>query len=72
VPGTCTAVWWERMQDRSLVFGIPQVTWTDTEGDALENKHFDPDHEIDNDPQLETQGRDQQLEKAVDVLLNDL
>jgi tricorn protease len=72
VPGTCTAVWWETLQDRSLVFGIPQVTWTDTDGDALENKHFDPDHEIDNDPHLEAQGRDQQLEKAVEVLLGDL
>ena len=32
-------------------------------------KHFDPDHEIDNDPQLEAAGRDQQLETAVEVLL---
>jgi C-terminal processing protease CtpA/Prc len=72
VPGTCTAVWWERLQDRSLVFGIPQVTWTDTAGDAMENKHFDPDHEVDNDPQLEAQGQDEQLEKAVEVLLENL
>ncbi len=72
VPGTCTAVWWETLQDRSLYFGIPQVTWTDVDGDALENKHFDPDHEVDNDPQLEAQGRDQQLEKAVEVLLKGL
>ena len=71
VPGTCTAVWWETLQDRSLFFGIPQVTWTDNDGDAMENKHFDPDHEVDNDPQVEAQGRDQQLEKAVEVLLKD-
>ncbi|NIM01682.1 MAG: peptidase S41 [Acidobacteria bacterium] len=72
VPGTCTAVWWETLQDRSLYFGIPQVTWTDVDGDALENKHFDPDHWVDNDPQLESQGRDEQLEKAVEVLLKGL
>jgi len=72
VPGTCTAVWWETLLDRSLFFGIPQVTWTDTDGDAMENKHFDPDHEVDNDPQLEAQGRDQQLETAVEVLLKGL
>jgi len=72
VPGTCTAVWWERLQDRSLYFGIPQVTWVDTEGDAMENKHFDPDHWVDNDPKLEADGRDQQLEKAVEVLLGRL
>jgi len=69
VPGTCTAVWWEVLQDRSLYFGIPQVTWVDAEGDAMENKHFDPDYEVDNDPQHEAAGRDQQLEKAVEVLL---
>jgi tricorn protease len=72
VPGTCTAVWWETLQDRSLYFGIPQVTWTDVEGDALENKHFDPDYWVDNDPKLEAEGRDQQLEKAVEVLLEAL
>jgi tricorn protease len=72
VPGTCTAVWWETLQDRSLYFGIPQVTWTDADGDVLENKHFDPDHWVDNDPKLEAQGRDQQLEKAVEVLLASL
>ncbi len=72
VPGTCTAVWWETLQDRTLYFGIPQVTWLDNEGDPLENKHFDPDHVVDNDPRLEAQGRDQQLEKAVEVLLRGL
>jgi Tol biopolymer transport system component/C-terminal processing protease CtpA/Prc len=72
VPGTCTAVWWERLQDRSLYFGIPEVTWVDAEGDPLENKHFDPDYWVDNDPELEAQGRDQQLEKAVEVLLDEL
>ena len=48
------------------------MTWVDAEGDAMENKHFDPDYEIDNDPQLEANGRDQQLEKAVEVLLAEL
>jgi C-terminal processing protease CtpA/Prc len=69
VPGTCTAVWWERLQDRSLTFGIPQVGLIDNDGDYLENKHLAPDHMIDNDPKLEATGRDQQLEKAVSVLL---
>lgn len=72
VPGTCTSVWWETLQDRSLYFGIPEVTWLDAEGDPMENKHFDPDHEVDNDPRLEAEGRDQQLEKAVEVLLAQL
>jgi tricorn protease len=65
-------VWWETLQDRTLYFGIPQVTWIDNEGDPMENKHFDPDYEVDNDPQLEAEGRDQQLEKAVEILLTEL
>lgn len=69
VPGTCTSVWWERLQDRSLTFGIPQVGYLDRAGDLTENKHLNPDYEVDNDPALEAAGRDQQLEKAVEVLL---
>jgi C-terminal processing protease CtpA/Prc len=69
VPGTCTSVWWERLQDRTLTFGIPEVGYLDAAGDYTENKHLDPDYPVDNDPALETAGRDQELEKAVEVLL---
>jgi C-terminal processing protease CtpA/Prc len=69
VPGTCTSVWWERLQDRSMTFGIPMVGYLDNEGDVLENKHLPPDYMVDNDPTLEAGGQDQQLEKAVEVLL---
>jgi Tol biopolymer transport system component/C-terminal processing protease CtpA/Prc len=69
VPGTCTSVWWETLQDRTVYFGIPQMGHVDRFGDMTENKHLDPDHGIDNDPTLEATGRDQQLERAVEVLL---
>ena len=72
VPGTCTAVWWETLQDRALFFGIPEVGHLDIHGDMSENKHLDPDHEVDNDPALEAKGRDQQLETAVEVLLGEI
>jgi C-terminal processing protease CtpA/Prc len=72
VPGTCTSVWWERLQDPALIFGIPQIAHVDNEGDITENKHLDPDHQVDNEPELEAQGRDQQLEKAVQVLMGQL
>jgi C-terminal processing protease CtpA/Prc len=72
VPGTCTAVWWETLQDGALYFGIPEVGWTANDDRLLENNHLDPDYEIDNDPALEAAGRDQQLEKAVDVLLAEI
>ena len=72
VPGTCTAVWWERLQDRGLVFGIPEVGMVDKSGDYLENKQLEPSYLVDNDPALEAKGRDQELEKAVEVLLSKL
>ena len=72
VPGTCTAVWWESLQDDTMYFGIPMVGVRDIEGDLLENKHLDPDYWVDNAPSVETGGGDQQLEKAVQVLLEKL
>ena len=72
VPGTCTSVWWERLQDKTLTFGIPEVGYLDAAGDYTENKHLDPDYPVDNDPALEAAGRDQELEKAVEVLLGKL
>jgi Tol biopolymer transport system component/C-terminal processing protease CtpA/Prc len=69
VPGTCTSVWWERLQNRALTFGIPQVGYIGEDGKLAENHHLDPDHMVDNDPAVEAAGRDQQLEKAVEVLL---
>lgn len=72
VPGTCTSVWWERLQDRSLIFGIPEVGYLDASGDLTENKHLDPDYQVDNDPAVEAAGRDEQIEKAVSVMLEKL
>ncbi len=72
VPGTCTSVWWETLQDGALYFGIPQIGYLDNRGKMLENQHLDPDYEVDNDPALEAAGRDQQLEKAVEVLLAEI
>ncbi len=72
VPGTCTSVWWETLHDGALYFGIPQIGHVDRAGDITENKHLDPDHEVDNDPALEAAGQDQQLERAVEVLLEKL
>lgn len=69
VPGTCTSVWWERLQNRDLVFGIPEVSLIDMAGDVMENKQLEPDYEVEPDPALWAAGRDQQLEKAVEVLL---
>lgn len=68
VPGTGTAVWWERLQN-GLVFGIPQVGMVDREGRYLENLQLEPDIRMANDPSEVRRGRDQQLEAAVSELL---
>lgn len=72
VPGTTTAVWWERQIDPTLVFGIPQVGVIDMHGRYLENLQLEPDVEVKLMPNDMINGRDTQLEKAVDVLMQDL
>lgn len=68
VPGTATAVWWEGLQN-GVVFGIPEVGIMDQKGKYLENQQLEPDFKVANDPAVVAKGRDQQLEKAIDVLL---
>lgn len=70
IPGTTTAVWWEQQIDNSLVFGIPQVGVTDMKGNYLENQQLEPDHLVKNMPDELIKGKDSQLEKAVELMLN--
>ena len=70
IPGTMTAVWWETQIDPSLVFGIPQVTSVDMQGNVLENHQLNPDILIYNNPAEELTGTDAQLVGAVRHLLN--
>lgn len=69
VPGTATAVWWETLMDQSLYFGIPQVGVVGLDGRYLENQELVPDYQVKNTYDQAAKGRDEQLEKAVDVLL---
>ena len=72
VPGTATAVWWEPQIDQSLYFGIPQVGIVDKTGNYLENTQLEVDVQVAQDPDVMISGRDQQIEKAVEVMLKDL
>lgn len=72
VPGTGTSVWWETLQDRSLVFGIPQIGYIGKDGKYLENNQVEPDYMVDNDPESVAKGQDKQLEKAIEVLLKEI
>lgn len=72
VPGTATAVWWERLHTGNLVFGIPQVGVVTNDGEYLENNQLEPDIKVPNEPGAVSSGRDQQLEAAVQELLKQL
>lgn len=70
VPGTGTAVWWERMIDGKTIFGIPQIGMRTTkEGKLMENFQLEPDVKVKNEPAKTNTGEDQQLQKAVEELL---
>ncbi|MEM1134665.1 MAG: S41 family peptidase [Bacteroidota bacterium] len=71
VPGTGTAVWWERQIDPTLVFGIPQVGMIDIEGNYLENNQLEPDVKVENQPSVLLAGKDEQIAKAIEVLLGE-
>jgi len=71
VPGTCSFVWWERIQN-GIVFGIPNMQVTDIQGDVLENKELIPDIIIKNDFNNITNGKDEQIETAVKELLKEI
>ena len=72
VPGTMTSVSWERLQDPSLVFGIPVVGYRKADGTYLENDQLEPDVKVANSPELVVTGRDEQLEAAVKALLAEI
>ena len=72
VPGTMTAVWWETQIDPSIVFGVPQTTVCDMNGNALENQQLQPDIEVYNTPEERLIGKDAQIEAGVKHLLQEV
>lgn len=71
VPGTATAVWWERLQN-GMVFGIPQVGMVTNDGKYLENTQLEPDIKVAHKMEEVTKGKDAQIEAAVKDLLQQL
>lgn len=70
-PGTMTSVWWETQIDESLYFGVPIVGYIDARGNYLENQQLEPDVMVRLDYNKLNQGVDTQIEKAVEVLLQE-
>ena len=71
VAGTMTAVWWETLMDRSLVFGIPQVGCRDMRGTFGENTTLYPHVEVYNSPEDYITGHDTQLIRAVEEMMKE-
>lgn len=69
VAGSGTAVWWEIQQDNTMVYGIPMVGLRDRNGIFLEHALVEPDVRVPADPAKIARGEDEQLAKAVDLLL---
>ncbi|TVQ60750.1 MAG: hypothetical protein EA379_07570 [Phycisphaerales bacterium] len=72
VPGTTTAVWWERLHTGDLIFGIPQVGTMGKRGLYLENKQLEPTHKVPLPPEAAAAGRDTQVLEAVRIMLEKL
>ena len=72
VAGTMTAVWWETMIDRSMVYGSPQVGCMNLDGTYAENTQLNPDITVYNTPEDFINGNDQQLKAAVDEMLKQI
>ncbi len=72
VPGTCSWANWEVLEDGTTRWGVIPVSTRDINGNWMENVETVPDYQVRNEPGIISRGRDQQLEKAVEVLLNEI
>ena len=72
VAGTMTAVWWETLLDRSMVYGIPQVGCRSLEGVYGENTQLNPDIVVYNTPEDYLTGNDRQLKAAVEEMMKQI
>jgi len=72
VPGTMTAVWWERSLSGDIRVGVPQVGMKNKKGEYLENNKIEPDHRVKNDQESTSNGQDKQIETARSVMLKQL
>jgi len=68
VPGTCSFSSWERLPDGTR-WGIVPVSTKNMAGEWMENNQTKPDMIVKNMPGVIDKGRDQQLEKGIELLL---
>ncbi len=71
VPGTCSFAGWSVLPDGTR-WGVVPVSATNFHGEWMENNQTYPEIEVKNMPGYIDQGRDQQLERAVEAFLESL
>ena len=71
VPGTCSFAGWSGLPDGTR-WGVVPVSATNFNGEWMENNQTHPQIQVKNMPGYIDQGRDQQLEKAVEAFLESL
>lgn len=72
VPGTGTAVIWERQIEGRLVYGVPQLGFRGRDSRWFENQEIVPEVSVYADPASIAAGRDVQLEATVTRLLQEI
>jgi len=71
VPGTCSFAGWEGLPNGGY-WGVVPVSAKNKAGEWMENNQTNPQFLVKNDPEVISEGRDQQLERSVDELLKDV
>lgn len=69
VPGTCSFAGWEMLQNGRVLWGSVPVSARNMAGEWMENNQTVPDVVVKNMPGIIDRGRDEQLERAVEELL---
>ncbi len=72
IPGSCTWMTGQALQDNSLSYSVPTLGVKTLAGRWLENYQTEPDIRVMNEYGIVSKGRDQQLERAIEELMNDL
>ncbi len=72
VPGSCTWMTGQTLQDPSLSYSAPTLGVKTTSGVYLENYQTEPDIRVMNEYGAVSRGRDQQLETAIRQLMHEL
>ena len=69
VPGTCSFAGWERLPN-GMVWGVVPVSARNMSDEWMENNQTEPMIRVKNMPGVVDEGRDQQLERAIEELLD--